>query len=57
MDSGLGAALSQKQNGQDEVIFYFSKTLTRAEKNYCVARKELLALVKAIEHFHYYLYG
>ena len=31
--------------------------LNRAERNYCVTRKELLAVVASIEHFHYHLYG
>ena len=56
-DYAIGDVLSQKQNGQERVVAYFSRTLTRSERNYCVTRKELLAVVKAIEHFNYYLYG
>lgn len=54
---GVGAVLSQQQNGTEKVIAYFSKTLGPAEKNYCVTRKELLAIVKAVKHFRPYLYG
>ena len=56
-DVGIGAVLSQIQNGQERVIAYFSRTLTAPERNYCVTRRELLAIVKAVEHFHVYLYG
>lgn len=55
---GIGAVLSQQDDELCErVIAYFSKSLSKAEKNYCTTRKELLALVKAVEHFHPYLYG
>ncbi|KAG8184468.1 hypothetical protein JTE90_002315 [Oedothorax gibbosus] len=54
---GIGAVLSQEVDGKERVIAYFSKSLSKPERNYCVTRKELLAIVKAVEHFHHYLYG
>ncbi|GBN85459.1 Transposon Ty3-I Gag-Pol polyprotein [Araneus ventricosus] len=56
-NEGIGAVLSQKIGNEECVIAYFSKSLGKPERNYCVTRKELLAIVKSIEHFHYYLYG
>ncbi|KAF8795542.1 Transposon Ty3-I Gag-Pol polyprotein like [Argiope bruennichi] len=53
----IGAVLSQKIDGEKRVITYFSKNLSKAERNYCVTLKELLAIIKAVEHFHHYLYG
>lgn len=40
-DTGLGAVLSER------VIAYVSRVLTRAERHYCVTRRELLAVVTA----------
>jgi hypothetical protein len=54
---GIGRVLSQVQDGQERVLSYYSKTLNKAERNYCVTRRELLAIVKSPEHFHKYLYG
>ncbi|GBO03604.1 Retrovirus-related Pol polyprotein from transposon 297 [Araneus ventricosus] len=58
MDSsneGIGAVLSQNIGNEEHVIAYFSKRLGKPERN-CVTHKELLAIVKSIEHFHQYLY-
>jgi len=54
---GIGAVLSQKQDGLEKVISYFSRVLNRAERNYCVTRRELLSIVESIKAFHHYLYG
>ena len=56
-EHGIGGVLSQLQDGQERVIGYFSKTLSKPERNYCVTRRELLAVVKSVEHFYKYLYG
>ena len=54
---GLGAVLSQTQDGEERVIAYWSKTLSAPERNYCVTRRELLTIVEACKHFRPYLYG
>ena len=56
-NQGIGAVLSQVHQGQEEVVAYYSRSLTKEERNYCVTRKELLAVVAAVRHFHHYLYG
>ena len=53
----VGAVLSQQQDGVEKVVGYFSKALSRSEREYCVTRKELLAVVLAVKHFHPYIYG
>ena len=56
-DVGKGAVLSQMQDGEERVIAYVSKSLEGSEQRYCTARKELLAVVRALKHFKCYLYG
>ena len=54
---GAGAVLSQIHDGEEKVIAYWSKTFSPAERNYCVTRRELLAVILAVKHFRPYLYG
>ena len=54
---GIGCALSQVQDGKEWFIAYYSRTLRKTERNYCVTRKELLSVVTAVGQFHHYLYG
>uniref|UniRef100_A0A0K8TJV5 RNA-directed DNA polymerase n=1 Tax=Lygus hesperus TaxID=30085 RepID=A0A0K8TJV5_LYGHE len=54
--TAVGAVLSQQQGEAEEetVLAYYSRCLSRPERNYCVTRKELLALKLALEHFRHY---
>ena len=54
---GIGAVLSQVQDGQERVVAYSSRSMTKEERRYCVTRKELLAVVFFMKHFRHYLYG
>lgn len=56
-DKAVGTVLSQIQDGSEKVIAYMSKTMNKHEQQYCVTRKELLAVVVALKTFHSYLYG
>ena len=56
-NTGIGAVLSQSMDGRERPVAFFSQTLRQAQKNYCVTRKELLAVVKFIRRFHAYFYG
>jgi len=56
-DIGLGAVLSQEQDGQEVVLAYASKTLSRTERNYEVTRRELLAIVYGLKVYRQYLLG
>ena len=55
--SGMGAVLSQVVDGVERVLGYASKSFSKAERNYCVTRRELLAVVFFVKHFRPYLYG
>ena len=55
--TGLGAVLSQIQNGEERPVSYASKTLTASERNYSTTERECLAVVWATEYFDYFLSG
>ena len=56
-EHSIGAVLSQVQDGRERVIAYGSRTLCKAERNYCVTDRELLAVKVFVEHYKHYLLG
>jgi hypothetical protein len=49
--------LEKKYKGEEKVISFGSKILTKEERNYCVTRKELLAVVYFLKQYRHYLLG
>ena len=57
-NDGIGAVLSQiQESGEEKVIAYGSRVLSKPERRYCVTRRELLAVVTFTRHFRHYLLG
>ncbi|WJZ99816.1 hypothetical protein VitviT2T_018231 [Vitis vinifera] len=56
-DLAMGAVLGQREDGKPYVIYYASKTLNEAQKNYTTTEKELLAVVFALDKFRASLVG
>ena len=47
----IGAVLGQRECGKPYVVYYASKTLNEAQRNYTTTDKELLAVVYALDKF------
>ena len=56
-DYALGAVLGQRVDNKPFVIYYASRTLNDAQKNYTTTEKELLAVVFALDKFQTYILG
>ena len=56
-DFAIGVMLGQREDGKPYVIYYASKTLNEAQRNYTTTEKELLAVVFALDKFRAYLVG
>ena len=54
----MGLTLSQKdEDGKDHPVYYASKTMSSAEKNYTTTQREALAIVYACKKFRHYVLG
>ncbi|CAM8990655.1 unnamed protein product [Rhodiola kirilowii] len=56
-DYAVGAVLGQRKEKKPMVIHYASRTLDVAQRNYSTTKKELLAVIFALEKFCPYLLG
>ena len=56
-NESIGVVLSQCQEKAECVIVFASKSLSKPERNYCVTRRELLAVVTFVKYFRHYLIG
>ena len=56
-DLAIRAVLGLRESGKPYVVYYASKTLNEAQKNYTNTEKKLLAVVYALDKFRAYLVG
>ena len=56
-DIAYGAVLSQTIEGVERPIAFFSRVMSPAQRGYCTTRRELLAVIAALQHSRHYLLG
>jgi hypothetical protein len=56
-DDGISAILCHIINGEEKPVFFTSRVLTSAEKNYPILHREALAIVFGLEKFYRYIFG
>ena len=50
-DLAVGAVLGQRVEGKPYVVYYASKTLNEAQRNYTTTEQEFLVVVYALDKF------
>ncbi|SAL97877.1 hypothetical protein [Absidia glauca] len=56
-NTGIGAVLFQMIEGKVQHIGFFARALSKSERNYNTTKRELLAIVFALNKFHKYVWG
>jgi hypothetical protein len=56
-DYAIAGVLTQEFEGEEHPIYYVSRTLSRAERNYTTTEKECLAVLWAVERLKCYFQG
>ena len=56
-DLAVGAVLGQRVERKSYVVYYASKMLNEAQRNYTTTEKELIAVVYGLDKFRSYLLG
>jgi len=56
-DVAVGGVLSRRIDGIERPIAFFSRFMNVTQRNYCTTRRELLAVICALQHFRHYLLG
>ncbi|SAL96265.1 hypothetical protein [Absidia glauca] len=54
---GIGAVLFQLDNKVVRHLGFFARTLSKSERNYSTTKRELLAVIFALNKFHKFLWG
>lgn len=53
----LETMLTQIHDGKKRVIKCYKKIYLKEEIHYCFSRKELLAIISAVDHFYKYMWN
>lgn len=56
-DTGVGGVLTQTLDGEERVIAYASRSLSKTERFYSVTERELLSVIFCVEKFRPYVEG
>ena len=56
-DFAIRAILGQREYGKPYIVYYASKTLNEAQRNYTTTEKELVAMIYSLDKFKAYLVG
>ena len=56
-NTGIGAVLSQIQNGEEKIEAYASRALNKHHIKYCTTYKELLSVITFIRQYRHFLWG